>query len=42
MWSLILNAFVSYIQKNPEVIEQLIEQGFTALINELKAKNAAK
>lgn len=36
MGSLILKAAISYIEKHPEVIEQVIEAGVPALINWLQ------
>lgn len=41
MGDMIVKAFLSYIEKHPDVVEKLIEQLVNALINELKKKNAA-
>ena len=42
MFNLILKAFLAYIEKNPAVIEQLIGEAITAIINALKTKNAGQ
>lgn len=39
MWQIVLNAFLSYVQKNPAVIEELIGQAVKAAIAALKANN---
>lgn len=42
MWSLIFKAAVSYIEKHPEVVEQLVGQLAQAGISALAKHNAAK
>lgn len=41
MWGLLLNAFVSYIEKHPAVIDQLVEEAVSALVAQLKASHTA-
>jgi len=41
MFNLLLRALVSYVEKNPAVIEQLVEQGVQALLKQLAKSNAA-
>jgi hypothetical protein len=41
MFDLLLKALVSYIEKNPAVIERLVEQVVEALIARMAKSNAA-
>lgn len=40
--NIILQMALAYLQKHPEVVEQLIEQLFKALLAQLAAANAPK
>lgn len=42
MGSVIFSALLSVIQKNPQLLEDVLTQAFTWLLNELKKQNAPK